>query len=217
VQKIIHQGDALKWLEAQDILPGCSFITSLPDFSEFPKLSIEEWKIWWGKAAALIFARCAENGVVIFYQRDSKHNGTWIDKGYLCQKAAEAAGFVQLWHKIVARGGIGNPSFGRPGYSHLLCFSKNVRAAIPRSTADILPEAGPTTWTRGMGLKACEAACKFVLEQTETRTIVDPFCGHGTVLAVANQLGLDAIGVELGARRAERARELTITDLEARL
>ena len=53
------------------------------------------------------------------------------------------------------------------------------------------------TWTRGMGLKACEAACQFVLKNTVTRTIVDPFCGHGTVLAVANELGIPADDVKV--------------------
>jgi cobalt-zinc-cadmium efflux system outer membrane protein len=33
---------------------------------------------------------------------------------------------------------------------------------------------------------------------------VDPFCGHGTVLAVSNAMGLDSIGVELGGKRARR-------------
>jgi hypothetical protein len=42
----------------------------------------------------------------------------------------------------------------------------------------------------------------------ESRTVVDPFCGHGTVLAIANELGMDAIGVERGGKRARRAREL---------
>ncbi len=208
----IHHGDALAWLEKQGVIPGASYITSLPDFTEFPTLSLDEWKLWFLRAAGLVFQACTDEGVVIFYQRDSKHGGTWVDKGYLCQKAAEASGHALLWHKIVARAPVGNVTFGRPGYSHLLCFSRGVRAEVPRSTADLLPEAGATTWTRGMGLKACLAACRFVKLQTNTRTIVDPFCGHGTVLAVANSLGLDAIGVELGRRRAERAKGLTLTE-----
>lgn len=216
ITRIIHHGDAIPWLENQSVLEGCSIITSLPDYSEFPQLSLEEWKTWWHRACLLLFARCPENGVVIFYQRDSKKHGTWIDKGYLCQKAAEASGAELLWHKVVARAPAGNVTFGRPGFSHLLCFSKGVRADLTKSTADILAEAGKTTWTRGMGLKACLAACKFVLEQTSSHTIVDPFCGHGTVLAVANQLGLHAIGVEMGRRRAERARKLQVESLGAR-
>jgi tRNA G10 N-methylase Trm11 len=39
---------------------------------------------------------------------------------------------------------------------------------------------------------------------------VDPFCGLGTMLAVANRRGLDAVGVELSAKRAERARALAL-------
>ena len=75
----------------------------------------------------------------------------------------------------------------------------------------MLPEAGEVTWTRGMGVQACLAACRFILEHTPTRTVVDPFCGHGTVLAVANALGLDAVGVELSRKRARRARNLQAT------
>ena len=40
--------------------------------------------------------------------------------------------------------------------------------------------------------------------------IFDPFCGVGTVLAVANRLGLDAVGVEKNRKRAEDARALTV-------
>ena len=61
-----------------------------------------------------------------------------------------------------------------------------------------------------MGVLACVDACRFVLNETTTRTIVDPFCGWGTVLAVANALGLDAVGVDLSARMCKRARRLTI-------
>jgi tRNA G10 N-methylase Trm11 len=53
-------------------------------------------------------------------------------------------------------------------------------------------------------------ACRFVLNETSTRTIVDPFCGWGTVLAVANARGMDAIGVDLSARMCKRARRLSV-------
>jgi cyclopropane fatty-acyl-phospholipid synthase-like methyltransferase len=61
-----------------------------------------------------------------------------------------------------------------------------------------------------MGVKACVDACRFVLTETTTRTIVDPFCGWGTVLAVANALGMDAVGVDLSTRMCRRARTLQI-------
>ncbi len=189
-------------------MPGCSFIPSLPDYSEFPSMSLNEWKEWFIGAARAVFDACPPEGVAIFYQTDLKHEGVWVDKAYLCQRAAEQAGADLLWHKTVCRVAAGNVTFGRPAYSHLLCFSRGVRAVVSKSTADVLPEMGEVTWTRGMGVQACATACRFVLSHTVTRTVVDPFCGHGTVLAVANELGMDGIGVELGGKRAERARLL---------
>ncbi len=78
------------------------------------------------------------------------------------------------------------------------------------STMDVLPTLGRMTWPRAMGLEACRFSCSYVIDATSTRTIIDPFCGVGTALAVANELGLDAIGVELNRKRALRARELVV-------
>lgn len=204
----------MSFLEAFPVLEGCSFVTSLPDVSEFPKLSLEEWKVWFSRAVSLVLSRCPDEGVSIFYQTDIKRDGVWIDKAYLVQKSAESSGHALLWHKVVCRAPAGVTSFGRPAYTHLLCFSKSLRAEITASTADVLPSAGRTTWTRGMGVEACLVACRFILEQTKTRTVVDPFCGHGTVLAVANELGLDAIGIEKGPKRARLARALRAPDFQ---
>jgi hypothetical protein len=207
-RRTVHHADALVWLAGREVLTGCSLITSLPDVSEFPALSLAQWKDWFVGAAALVLSRCPDDGVTLFYQTDIKKEGAWVDKGYLVQKAAEQAGHALLWHKVVCRAPAGQTTFGRPAYSHLLCFSRGIRADLARSTPDVLPRAGEVTWTRGMGVEACLAACRFVLENTPTRCIVDPFCGHGTVLAVANDLGLDAVGVELSAKRARKARVL---------
>ena len=64
---------------------------------------------------------------------------------------------------------------------------------------------------KSMGVNACVEACRFVLEHTATRTIVDPFCGAGTVLAVANAMGMDAVGVDLSTRQVRKARALQIS------
>jgi hypothetical protein len=210
-KRIVHHADALVWLASASVQENASFITSMPDFTEFPALSLEQWSAWFTNAAAAVLSACPENGVAIFYQRDSKKAGIWIDKAYLIQKAAEAEGHGQLWHKIICRVPPGNITFGKPAYSHLLCFSKSLRPELTKSTADVLLMAGKTTWARGMGVKACEMACKFILENTETRTVVDPFCGQGAVLAIANKLGLDAIGVELSRKRAEKAQALEMS------
>jgi hypothetical protein len=212
-QRTVECADALEWLSGRETLAGCSVITSLPDVSEFPALSLAEWKQWFIRAAALVMAKVPAEGVAIFYQTDVKKTGAWVDKGYLISKAAEEAGCETLWHKVVCRRAPGTVTFGRPAYSHMLCFSRGVRVDLGRATPDVLPEAGEVTWTRGMGVQACLAACRFIQDHTSTRTVVDPFCGHGTVLAVANALGLDAVGVELSRKRAKKARALRVASL----
>lgn len=184
-------------------------VTSLPDVSEVP-LPLDAWKGWFVEAAALIVSKVPPDGVAIFFQTDIKRDGVWVDKGYLVQKAIEQQGAGLLWHKVVCRAPAGKVTFGRPAYAHLLCCAPALRLTPGESTADVLPDAGEMTWARAIGLNACEAACQFILKRTTTRTVVDPFCGVGTVLAVANRLGLDAIGVELNRKRAEKARQLAL-------
>ena len=209
-QRTVECAEAVAWLTGRAELSGCSVITSLPDVSEFPTLSLAEWKQWFVRTAALVMAKVPEEGAALFYQTDVKKAGAWVDKGYLISKAAEEAGCETLFHKVVCRRPPGTVTFGQPAYSHLLGFSRGLRVDLGRATADVLPDAGEVTWTRGMGVQACLAACRFVLEHTQSRTVVDPFCGHGTVLAVANALGLDAVGVELSRKRAQKARSLRV-------
>jgi tRNA/tmRNA/rRNA uracil-C5-methylase (TrmA/RlmC/RlmD family) len=45
---------------------------------------------------------------------------------------------------------------------------------------------------------------------SSTRVVVDPFCGHGTALAVANHFGFDALGIELSTRKVRAARRLVL-------
>jgi len=59
-----------------------------------------------------------------------------------------------------------------------------------------------------MGREACLAVGRFLVAHTRCRTVVDPFCGMGSMLAAANELGLAAVGVERSAKRAARARTL---------
>jgi hypothetical protein len=79
-----------------------------------------------------------------------------------------------------------------------------------RSSPDVLPALGAMPWVRAMGTAACEASARFLLDETRCRVVVDPFCGVGTMLAVANAHGMGAIGVELSKRRAARAERLVL-------
>jgi hypothetical protein len=185
-------------------------VTSLPDLSDTPGSAPEAYRAWFLDAAARVLAACPADGVVVFYQTDEKRRGRWIDKGYLCGRAAEDAGLATLWHRIVLRAAPGASTFGRPAYTHMICFSREALSDAGSTAPDVMPGPGESSWTRGMGQDACLAACRFVLERTPTRTIVDPFCGRGTVLAAANALGLEAVGVEISRKRAREARSLRI-------
>ena len=105
----------------------------------------------------------------------------------------------------------GTVTYGRPAYAQLLCFSRGLRLAPGASSADVLPELGNMPWVRAMGQAACVAAGTFLQRHTACTTIVDPFCGVGTMLAVGNAMGFHAVGVELSRKRAEAARTLTVT------
>lgn len=208
--RTIHHGDALEWLQPLDALRGASVITSLPDWSEIPELSLDAWRAWFGRAAELVMARTPDDAVAIFFQSDIHVEGRWIDKSALVQAAADRLGVSLLFHKIVCRRPAGTVTFSRASYSHLIGFSRGLRVDIARSTADVLPDGGHQPGPKSMGVLACREACEFVLRQTTTRTIVDPFCGLGTVLAVANRMGMNAVGVDRSARMVRRAQKLAL-------
>jgi hypothetical protein len=99
----------------------------------------------------------------------------------------------------------------------MIGVSANPRAPARRPGPDVLPDAGFMPWSRAMGVAACRVACRYLIDETTTRTVVDPFCGRGTVLAVANAMGLDAIGVDLSAKRVRAARAFVIGAEEQRV
>lgn len=209
MSRVVHHGDGLAFL-AEPLPADHAIVTSLPDHSELPALGLDGWRAWFVATAARCCRQVADEAVAIFYQTDVKHDGRWIDKAYLVQRGAEEAGSALLWHKVVCRVPPGATSFGRPAYAHLLAFSRALRLPPGRSTPDVLPGLGAMPWSRAMGTAACEAAARFLLADTACRTVVDPFCGVGTMLAVANAHGLAAVGVELSRRRAARARALVL-------
>lgn len=209
-RRTVHQADALDWLAARGPLRGASIVTSLPDVSELPALGWDGWRRWFDGAAAATLASVPSDGVAVFFQSDIKREGLWVDKGFMVAAAAERLGMGLLFHKIVCRKAPGAVTFGRASYSHMLGFASVLRPSLRRTTADVLVDAGLMPGSKSMGVKACLDACRFVLAETPTRTIVDPFCGFGTVLAVANALGMDAEGVDISSRMCRRARSLSI-------
>jgi hypothetical protein len=203
--------DAIEWLKGHSPESQTSLVASLPDISEF-NLSLNDWKNWFIDTAKLVLAATPVNGVTLFYQTDIKIDGRWIDKAYLIQKAAEAIQSHLLFHKILCRVPPGFETKGRPAYSHLLCFSRELSLDVGKNNADVIPDLGDKTWERGMGLNASLMIAKFIKTQTETQTVINPFCGEGSMLAAANLHGLNAIGIERSPKRAKRAEMLQIVD-----
>lgn len=208
-RSVIH-GDGVEWLRRERLPATHAVVTSMPDSSELPSLGFAGWRAWFVETAALVMRQVADDSVAVFFQTDVKREGVWVDKGYLVARGAELAEVELLWHKIVCRAPAGTTTFGRPAYAHLSCFSKTLRLDPKSSSADVLPRLGEMPWPRAMGVEACAAVCRFLRASTSCTTVVDPFCGIGTMLAVANAHGLDAIGVERSAKRASRARLLTL-------
>jgi SAM-dependent methyltransferase len=92
-----------------------------------------------------------------------------------------------------------------------LCFAHAARSVKHPGGPDVLPDAGHKPWSKAMGVAACEQACRFLRDESPTTTlVVDPFCGYGTVLAVANEHGFDALGVDLSTRKVRAARKLAL-------
>jgi len=208
--RTIHTGDGPSWLREHPLAHDTAIVTSLPDHSELPELGIDGWTRWFVETAALACSSVADASVAIFFQSDVKHEGRWIDKGHLVHSGADAVGSRLLFHKVVCRKPPGVSTFGRPAWAHLLAFSRTLRLDPARATPDVLPRLGAMPWPRAMGVDVCTFVCRFLRAQTSCRTVVDPFCGLGTMLAVANLHGFDAMGVELSPKRAERARVLQV-------
>ncbi len=206
--RTILVGDGVAWLAASALPPTHAVVTSLPDVSEMRPMDFGAWRDWFVSTVALVCAQTAESAAAVFYQTDIKVEGRWVDKGHLVALGAERAGAACLFHKIVCRAPPGTTTFGRPAFAHLLAFSRGLRLPVKESSADVLPGLGEMSWPRAMGTAACEEACRFLLRSTACRVVVDPFCGLGTALAVANAYGLGALGVERSGKRAGRARSL---------
>lgn len=208
------QAEALGWLAENSAPERTSVFTSLPDLSEVPPLDLPGWRAWFIDAARGIVRWVPPSGVAIFYQSDIRHQGAWIDKGYLVMRAAEEEGARVLWHKIVCRKPPGSIALGRPSYSHMIALTMGTddrQAAILRPGPDVLPSAGFMPWSRATGAEACRVGCRFLREETDTKVVVDPFCGRGTIVAIAHAMGFDTIGIDLSAKRCRAARRLVLS------
>lgn len=198
--------DAIPWLEEHEGKLA-AIVTSLPDAAELAALKngaqdMGEWAWWFGDAAELCLRALAPGGTAVFYQTDRRSDGVQHSKFALLHDAAREAEVPLRWHKIVLRHAPDVVDLRRPGYAHLVCFGKNYGGVTP----DVIPHSS-SLYRDGMPLHATRLA----IEATRPGAVVhDPFCGRGTVLAMAAALGREAVGLEIDATTAELARRCVV-------
>ncbi|SRR6266545_1439340 len=196
--------DALEQLRRTE--PVKAIVTSLPDASEV-ECHFPAYTQWFSGAVRSVFNSVTRDGVAIFYQGDRRYRGRLLSKANLICNAAQSKGFHLLWHKIVLRNHPGKINLYRPTYLHLIAFSPSLKAGRP--TPDVIDQS-KTIYQNGMAINAAVFAIRFAADATRTNVIYDPFCGRGTVLAVANALGLESVGFDISTEQCALARKLRI-------
>jgi len=198
MREVICQ-DSLPWLENNKQLD--SIVTSIPDIEEV-QMNMTDYINFFRKSVKLCLESVKQNGYCIFLQTDRKQNG-WFDKSYIITDEAQKFNYRMLWHKICLNTEIGKKNSRRPTYSHMLCFSLTGTLG-KQSTPDVI-EAGEVYYKNGFGINAVTFIINFLKDRGITK-VVDPFVGSGTVLHIANKLGLDAIGIDIDETQCEKSR-----------
>ncbi|CAJ1328465.1 unnamed protein product, partial [Effrenium voratum] len=207
---------------------GSMVFTSLPDISEVVEFAprFEDWEAFFGEACAAVLAALPGGAVAVFYQTDVRVPGLGqVSKAHLVLSAAQKVPSVRLkWHKI-CHSGSSRPTWNALQFSHLLCFAKGsdsqARVGVKGAPLDEVQDLGstiPDVLERGpkpaglrkgaccMGSNATAEVIKWAKRRLPgLRVVIDPFCGAGTVLAVANEFGLDAVGVDISPKRIKQA------------
>ena len=218
-----------------------------------PKLTAEEYEGWCVSLVERMMDVLPPDNVCILYQTPGRYSGVggaWLDKGFLCQLGARAAGAACVWQKVVLfddcvgrpraprrgsrtpgqqmgashssgladghlaycsrvrrRTDAGTGGGTRAGFINVLCLSKRHRVPRDYKAVDVLADRGHMSYSHAMGEAACQAAVEYCAEVSAAAggaggppTIVDFFCGHGSVLGIANANGLPAIGMDISLK-----------------
>mmetsp|Transcript_23164 Transcript_23164/g.39201 ORF Transcript_23164/g.39201 Transcript_23164/m.39201 type:complete len:324 (-) Transcript_23164:81-1052(-) len=226
----VVQQDAMTWLCESDEPFDGSIFTGIPDMLDVHETCSKarrkavgalqlamEYKEWFRACAMRLFSRLAVGQCAVFSQTDSRvvqeEGGRvveWLGKCHLlCSVAEEVAGVQLLWHKI-ALDSAAAPCSHRPGFTHVLCFGKQFSFKVSAFlTPDVL-DRGRMTWLKATGLEVCLLGVLFLRHVVGAPLVLNPFCGHGTILAVANYFGMPARGVEVLPKRCRRSRSLDL-------
>jgi hypothetical protein len=197
--KTVICADSFEWLPANRNQG--SIITSLPDASEIGIEDLKKYEEWVRRAATECFLSASEGCPVIFIQTDRRKSGRQFSKSTLLQNIAAELGCFLVWHKIELSQEIGKSNLYRPTFRHMLCFGKG-KITAGQATPDVIPPS-KRLYEMAFGFEAAKVAVEFC--KRYTNRVCDPFCGHGTVLHVAEELGVDSVGVDINPKVCEIA------------
>lgn len=200
MQRKIICADAITWMQTDRNLG--SIVTSLPDMEEV-SMSEADYLVWFVMAARLCMRSTSPGHPTIFYQTDRLFKGKRISKAQLIMRAADAEGRQLVWHKIALRRDAGKIDLRRPGYSHLICFGDE-KVTAGKATPDVF-NMGGQLYPNGTGIQAATVALQAALRHGPR--VCDPFCGRGTIPAIAEALGFEkVIGVDIDPAQAAAAK-----------
>jgi len=204
-REIIHD-DALRWLRNRKT-PIPNIVTGICDMDEID-MTMDKYLEFFKTTASLIFTKMSKKGYAIFIQTDRKYNREWFDKSYMLTSIAIQHGFKTVWHKIVLHRDVDATDLHRPTYAHMLCYSKEGSTGI--ATPDVVP-VSKKLYKNATPMEAAYRAIEFIAKTNKTdTTIIDPFVGQGTIPAIANSLGLDAVGIDIDIEQVKKAKIFSI-------
>ena len=219
-RRVVWRHNTVQWLEEGESDAGpislpaeFDVITGLPDISEIkPKLTPREYESWCITTVRRLVELIHPERVAIFYVTPGRYtgqDGAWLDKGHLCQLGAAQAGAACVWQKVVLiQDSAGRRRGGRPGFVNMLAFSRCHRVPRDFVTVDVLPDRGHMSWSHAIGEEACRHSveyCRDYVDHGRGGAVLNPFCGYGSVLAVANAYGVDAFGMDISLKACLKA------------
>lgn len=203
---VIH-GDAAGILHTLAPLP--HVFTSLPDAAEVGG-DIDRWWPRFIGWATMCVRHTDPNGYAIFYQTDRRADGRLHDKAAMIVEAAGQAGARVIWHKIAVH------SFGtslyRPAFSHLIAVSRSGRAGRP--TPDVWA-AGEKVYPDAIDSASLRMGLDFLIARGAT-SLVDPFCGMGSIPVGALERGLSSVSIDIDPAMVAETRRWIARNVEDR-
>jgi hypothetical protein len=206
--RLVECADADPWLEeTRRTLPSdgrFAVVAVLPDAAELD-LAPVRWGLWFSRMVGTCF-HAARRAPVVFALTDRRTDGTWVDKAAIVAQA-RPHGHRLVLHRIALRRPPEIVDLKRPTYTHVLCYD----GAPGVRTPDVF-DGGQPLWRNGVGRITAREIAWWLAEQN-IDGVLNPFCGHGTILAACGEAGLPSYGCDIDPARVEIARALVLPQL----